>query len=273
MGTMAYHQGNISFTEIESNDWEQVRSNILLTVQLLESKPKNIRLLSDANKSEKGIENQLPAELVDACILAQKESLPVLTEDYLYLQVNEIETKKQAPEYFSSLILLQVLNERGEIGYEEYLNYFGYLSSYRFRFLPISPKDIEKAVFGDGLISVVNNRNIAKFNFPLTLSKEYGVAFSGVYKVIGFFVLRIIQDNTIPLETTELIFVELLESLPKEIDKGFFGKRLLKDCSEQMERQKSKFIDHLERQIYHSKIEGLIRITDIFDSKSKFLIN
>ena len=61
------------------------------------------------NKINSLSEGQTPSELCDACILAQKENLPVLTEDHLYLQLNAAETKKKTPEYFSSIVLLRVL--------------------------------------------------------------------------------------------------------------------------------------------------------------------
>ncbi len=106
-----------------------------------------------------------------------------LTEDFLYLMMNQLETEKKVPEYFSSLALLRVLYEDKQFSFNEYIDYFGYLSSYRFRFLTLNSDDIEKAVFGDEEIRIVNPENMRKLNFPLTLSEEYGVPFQTAFKV------------------------------------------------------------------------------------------
>jgi len=57
---------------------------------------------------------------------------------------------------------LRVLYEEKFISFDEYLDYFWHLSSYRFRFLSVNPDDIEKAVFGDGEIKIVHPGNIRK---------------------------------------------------------------------------------------------------------------
>src|SRR5208337_3787069 len=92
-------------------------------VKLLESKPENIGVISSANKIGCLSEQKVPAELCDACILAQKDKTPVLTEDYLSLQVNEIETGKKAPEYCSAFALMRVLYAQKKITFEKYLGF------------------------------------------------------------------------------------------------------------------------------------------------------
>jgi len=123
-GYMGYSQGKIIVSSIEKDKRDLVQSNFIESIKLLESKPKNISTISSANKADCSSEQKIPAELCDACILAQKERVPVLTEDFLYLEMNGIETKKKSPEYFSSLILLKVLNEQGKISFDEYLDFY-----------------------------------------------------------------------------------------------------------------------------------------------------
>ena len=247
-GRMGYAQGKITISSTEKDKRELIRSNFIASIKLLESNPKNIIVISSANKMDCFSEKEIPDELCDACILAQKENLPVLTEDFLYLQMNELETKKKAPEYFSSLVLLRILYEEKQISFNEYLEYFGYLSSYRFRFLTLNADDIEKAIFGDGEIKIVKPENIRKFNFPLTLSEEYGVPFQTAFTVVGAFLLKVMMDNTITLDVAEKIFIEIIESFPTKIRKKDFGQMLLRVCFNAIEKNKLKQFLHPDAQ-------------------------
>ena len=165
--------------------------------------------------------------MCDACVLAQKDNVPVLTEDFLYLQANELDTKKKAPEYCSAFALVRVLYEQKKITFEEYLKFFPYLSSYRFRFLPLTTEDIEKAVFGDGTIITVQPERIRWFNFPLTLSEQYGVPFGTAFSVVAGFLTKVLIDDAILPEIAERIFVEILSAFPTDKDKRILGKMFL----------------------------------------------
>jgi hypothetical protein len=241
-GYMGYSQGEIIVSSIKKDKRDIIQSNFIENIKLLELKPKNISTISSANKADCSLEQKIPAELCDACILAQKERIPVLTEDFLYLKMNEIETKKKSPEYFSSLILLKVLNEQGKISFVEYLDFFAYLSSYRFRFLTLDSDDIEKAVFGDGKIKVIKTENIRKLNFSLTLSEEYGVSFQNAFAVVVRFLFKALIDDTITSDILEKIFVEIIESFPMKKDKQNLGQMLLRVCTKAVEKNKSRWI-------------------------------
>lgn len=268
-GNMRYAQGKITFSSVEKDKRDLIQSNFLESIGLLELKSENISVISSANKVDCFSEQEVPAELSDACILAQKENLPVLTEDFLYLIINKLETKKKEPEYFSTLALLRVLYEEGRISFDEYLDFFGYLSSYRFRFLSFSSDDIEKAVFGDGEIKTVSPKNIRKLNFSLTLSEEYGVKFQTAFRVVGGFLLKVLMDNTVTSDTTEKIFIEIIETFPTKMNKKDFGKMLLRVCLSVIENNKSKLVLYPKNQITHEKIGKLSQITEIFNSEKK----
>ncbi|MBS4069269.1 MAG: hypothetical protein KGZ62_11780, partial [Sulfurimonas sp.] len=109
--TMGYAKGKITLSTIAQDKRELIQANIRASVKLLEANHQNIGIISSASKMDCLSERRVPDELCDACILAQKENLPMLTEDHLYLQFNELETKKKAPEYFSSWALIRVLYE------------------------------------------------------------------------------------------------------------------------------------------------------------------
>jgi hypothetical protein len=265
-GYMWYSTGKIIVSSIKKDKRDLIQSSFIESIKLLELKPKNISIISLANKADCCSEQKIPAALCDACILAQKEGVPVLTEDFLYLKVNEIETKKKSPEYFSSLILLKVLNEQGKISFDEYLDFFAYLSSYRFRFLSLSSDDIEKAVFGDGRIKVIITENIRKLNFSLTLSEEYGVSFQDAFAVVVRFLFKVLIDDTITPDIVEKIFVEIIESFPIKKDKKNLGQMLLRVCIKAVDKNKSIWILTRKSKITQEKIDKLLRATEIFSS-------
>ena len=265
-GYMVYSQGKIMVSSIKKDKRLLIQSNFIESIKLLESKPKNISNISSANKADCFSEQKVPAELCDACILAQKEEIPVLTEDFLYLKLNEIETKKKSPAYFSSLILLKVLYEQEKISFDEYLDYFGYLSSYRFRFLSLSSDDIEKAVFGDRKIKIITIENIRKLNFPLTLSKEYGVSFQDAFAVVARFLFKVLNDDTITSDIVEKIFIEITESFPMKKDANILRQMLLRVFNKAIEKNKSRWILTKKSNITQEKIDKLYRVTEIFSS-------
>src|SRR5208282_4468200 len=129
--------------------------------------------------------------------------------------------------YCSAFALMRVLCEQGQISFEKYLGFFGYLSSYRFRFLPLTIDDIEKAVFGDGLIRTVRPERIRWFNFPLTLSENYGVPFATAFSVVAAFLIRVLTDDSTLPEMAERVFVEILSAFPTDKDKRLLAKILL----------------------------------------------
>jgi len=266
-GYMGYAQGRITVSNVDKNRSNLIRSNFITSIRLLEDNPANIRVISLANKVDCFSEREVPAELCDACILAQEENSPVLTDDFLYLQINEMETGKNAPEYFSSWALMRVLYDAGLITFREYLDFFGYLSGYRYRFLPLHPEDIQLAVFGDGDEKIIAPENIRTFNFPLTLSEEYGVSYDTVFRVIGVFLLRILLDNDIAIDSVEKVFVEIIESLPKKINKRDFSRMLVGVCNKLFEKNKPQNLCWLEDKLRHQKFDALSRLIESFSSE------
>lgn len=268
-GHMGYAQGKLYYSSVDKEKRELIKKNIIGSVELLESKPDNIEVISSANKADCFSEKEIPSELSDACVLAQRDDLPVMTEDYIYLKMNELETKKQAPQHFSSLALLRVLYEDKKISFDDYLEYFGYLSSYRFRFLSLNPNDIEMAVFGDREIKTIKTKNIRKLNFPLTLSEEYGVPFQTAFNVVGGFLFKVLIDNTVIANIAEKIFIEILDSFPTKKNKKDLGEMLLRICLNGIEKNKSKFILLPSVQVINEKFDKLLQATKIYNSETQ----
>lgn len=227
VGHMGYAKGKLTFSSVDQEKRATIQSNFENCIKYLESKPQNIGVISSANKSECFSEQRVPSELCDACVLAQKDNVIVLTEDFLYLKANELETKKKVPVYCSAFALIRVLCDQKKITFDQYLNFFSYLSSYRFRFLHLTAEDIEKAVFGDGTIKTVQPERIRQLNFPLTLSEEYGVPFDRAFLVVGRFLIKVLVDDATLPEMAERIFVEVISTFPTDKDKNTLGKMFL----------------------------------------------
>ena len=81
-GHMGCVQGKLVFTPAEEGRIAAIQASLAKTIELLESNPQNRSFISAANKTNFFTEQRVPAELCDACILAQKDKLPVLTEDF-----------------------------------------------------------------------------------------------------------------------------------------------------------------------------------------------
>ena len=195
--------------------------------------------------------------------------MPVLTEDFLYLKANELDTKKKAPEYCSAYALLRVLYEQKKITFEQYLNFFAYLSSYRFRFLHLTIEDIEKAAFGDGVIITVQPEKIKWLNFPLTLSEQYGVPFANAFGVVAGFLIRVLIDEAILPDMAEKIFAELLSAFPTDKDKRTLRRMFLAISVREINRIQKTIIIGTTVQ---KKIDLLSQITEIYSAKNNLWI-
>jgi hypothetical protein len=239
---MQYVGRQFRFSAIDPDQRERIRKHFENSVKLIESKPENIGVISAASKIDSLIEQTIPAELCDACILAQKKETPVLTEDYLYLQANEITTGKKAPEYCSAFSLMRVLYEQRKITFEKFLSFFGYLSGYRFRFLSVTVDDMEKAVFGDGIITILRPERIKWFNFPLTLSEAYGVPFASAFRVVATFLIRVLTEDAVLPDVVERIFLEVLSDFPTDKDKSYLGQLLLAFSTREIEKMHRQII-------------------------------
>lgn len=260
VGNMGYAKGEITFSSAGKDEKEKIYSNFIKSIELLESKPENIDAISSANKIDCFSEQEIPSELSDACILSQKKNTPILTEDFLYLKMNESETNKNAPKYFSSLILLKVLYEKDKITFDEYLDFFAYLSSYRFRFLPLSSKDIKKAVLGDKKRKEIKPKNIRKFNFSLTLSKEYGISFRKAFSLVCNFFVEVLINERVKLDVLKEIFIEIIETFPTEKEKKEFGKLLLNSCIEIIKYYNLETVFDLKNENIKKKISNLLEM-------------
>ena len=265
-GYLQHVKGKMRIASVSQDRGESLHKKFEDAVRLLESQPARVDAISAAIKADCFSEQTVPAELCDACILSQKHGIPVLTEDFLYLHMNSIETKKCAPQYCSAIALVRVLYEHNKVPFETYLNFFNYLSNYRFRFLPISVDDIQTAVFGDSYITCVQPERIQWFNFPLTLSEDYGVAFTTSFNLVANFLLRLVGDETVVPELAVSIFAEILSAFPTDKDKRTLGKAFLSICKKEVEKWRGILFMGNMAQL---KIERLSQFTELYKDSNR----
>ena len=158
-----------------------------------------------------------------------------------------------------------MLYEQKKITFEQYLIFFAYLCSYRFRFLPVSIEDIEKAVYGDGIIITVQPERIKWFNFPLTLSEQYGVPFGSAFSVVAGFLTKVLIDDAILPEIAERIFVEILSTFPTDRDKRILGTMFLTASVKEINRIRQTIIIGTTVQ---KKIDLLSQIAEIYSARN-----
>ncbi|WP_157237724.1 hypothetical protein [Desulfobacter curvatus] len=267
MGSMGYIGGEISISLLEKDKSDLIRSNFLNGIKMLESNPDNVCVISEVNRIDCFPEMKIPAELCDACSFAIRHGTPVLTEDPLYLKMVGLQTKKILPEYFSSLALVRVLAEKNKLSYDEYLKFFGYLSSYRCRFLSLNSNELEKAVLGDNRVNVISVDNILQFNFPLTLSEDYGVQFQIAFRVVFEFFIKILSDNTIIFDIKEKILFRIVDSFPTDLNKKNFLHLLLSFCVKVVEHMETNIVLSVSAQRMRREIDKLFQVAEIYGSK------
>lgn len=267
--SMGYVQGKIFISSLEIEKSNLIRFNFLKSIEVLESNPENVRVISEANQIECFPEIKIPAELCDAYSLAQMDNTSVLTDDPLYLKMVALQTNQSVPKYFSSLALIRVLYEEDKISFDEYLDFFGYLSSYRFRFLSLSVDDIEKAVFGDKQINVININNINKFNFHLVLSEEYGVNFNMAILILSKFIFNLIIDNSIVFDIKIKILFEITNSFPTDLRKSDLARIILNLCSKEITNIDKSLVISINAEKLRLEVDKLLRSFEIFGSEIK----
>jgi len=263
-GTVSIQKGELVVRTHDLNDMTDIRDRFLNAIKLCEATGETIKLLSDAVKSSDPLEKNIRSEFVDASILARQESAIVLTDDYLYLRIVKEGLDHEIPPYFSSLALVRAMYELGILKFDDYLNYVGLTSSYRFRFISISASDIEKAIFGDELVKNIRLERLAYLNLGLTLSEEYGVTKQECIRVLSFVAANLIRDDSVTIELAEKIFIELIELLPKDYNKLEMINLITAECEKMIRHSAGTSILYLNSKDIRAKLEKLANLKTVF---------
>ncbi|MCC7304312.1 hypothetical protein IT418_02780 [bacterium] len=247
---MGLTKGEIFVNKIDSKVLDLSAKKLRHGIQLLESKCKKIAQVSPSDRGDSFSESKIPHAFSDACIIAQKDNMPIMTDDFLYLHLNKLQTKKPLPKYFSSFALVRSLYEEKVIDSDSYYGYFNYLAKYRARFLPISSMDIEDSIFGSAKIKHIEIDGVDNLNLGLTLSSSYGVTLSNAIQVVSGFIFRLIRDDSINMRETLQIFNKIVRVFPSEIDKYKLFQLLIKLC-----------------RITYDRNTGILKISELFFKK------
>lgn len=239
VGKMGYLKGKITLSSLDEVQSSGLRNRFLDAIKVFDMHPENILNISSASKGKGDSEKLLPANMTDAYALAIREGIPLLSEDYYYKSLNEQETGRPGPRQLSSIALVRALFENNEISFNEYLDYYGYLSAYRFRLLYISITDIEKAAENNADSTSQSYLNFSKLNIQLTLSEDYGVPTGVSISLISKIVLRWIFDDRIPKEETQVIFTQILDTFPTKMSPLELGNLLLETSAQLFKMIKS----------------------------------
>jgi hypothetical protein len=272
-GYLAYINGEITFSEIDTKFQAQIMKQLVDIITFFESEENRIDAISPANKLNCDSETKVPSELCDACILAQQDNLPIMTEDYFYLQFNQIETGKKQPEYFSIIPFIRVLYEDGILTTDTYFECFEFLAFHRFKFIHLNPDDLQETVFGKDKIKSCRPKNIQKLNLRLLLSEEYGTNFMHALIILTKFLSDLLNDPSIIEEILRDIFVEVLEALPVDRDKYYVGNLMLAFCRRKIKDQRNASLVITNTSTIESKISKLEEIVKIYKNTSKVIIS
>jgi hypothetical protein len=98
-----------------------------------------------------------------------------------------------------------------------------------------------RLLFGDKQVNVINIKNILQFNFPLTLSEDYGVPFHVAFRVLFEFFVKVLSDATVTFDVKEKILFQIIDSLPTDLNKKDFGHMILSSCI--------KVVDHMDKSL------------------------
>lgn len=121
-GSLSYNKGQLIFFKKDDDSQQNYIQLLNKAIGWLEQNCEIINI-SESSKNDDVLESRFPSELVDACILAQRDRKIVLTEDPLYLHANNLITKKTLPDYCSSIVLVKLLADKRKITFNEYLEY------------------------------------------------------------------------------------------------------------------------------------------------------
>ncbi len=242
-GHMSYSDDSgIRLNEIDPSKYEKVKDNFNNFISYLENKAK-VETISPVNKAEAFTEKEVPPELCDATILAKNNGACVITEDFLYVRANAVETESEAPKFASIIFIVRALCEEKKVSFQEYLEFFSYLCGYRLFFLQLKVDDLSKAVFGNGAVDVFTPENIKHLHLDLTLSENYGVNLETALGFVCQFMRGIVLDDSLTVEMCGRIFAEIIPPLLRSRDRELVSAILKKHFDLVLEKNRKKDID------------------------------
>lgn len=228
----SYRCNALGFSDNEddySNIISLLKNNFKNCIEFLE-KNNQIEDISEINKTNCFSEKNIFDEFVDAYVLSQLNKKILVTDDVIYSYMNQEQTKKTIPKSCSSFALVKVLFEDNKITLDDYLDYFNYVTNYRFRFISISTDEIINIILGNKDIFLLMPSNLRKLNLNLIFSEEYGVKFENMLSIVTQVLINFLIDDSIPSYNTGKIFIEFIENCPVSLSKREFAEKCFNTC-------------------------------------------
>lgn len=244
-GFINFVDGNIRIILRDREADEIYRQKFLAGANLLDEMPnKKVGLIYSEQGETYDFDHLLPNYSVDAFRHSQQNDAYMLTDDALLLQAYKVRGETSIPKSLSSLSLIRIMAEKGLVSWNDYFNYFGLLSVFRYHFLPVSIDDMVKVIFTPTLGGLLTSspQNIGRLNLPLTLSNEYGVDENVAVRVVSNFFSTLILDDSTPNEIVEEIFALTLKQGLRNVDKRMASRVMYQICQQNL--QNRSWISH-----------------------------
>ncbi len=259
VGSADIVDGKFQFYPINKKNIESNRDKFFHAADLLDT-PLHKVVGKTYPKSDKNLNNMLPNYFVDALRYAHEEDAHILTDDALFTRFYEKIEETPMPQHFSSLSLIRAMVDNGKIDSQRYYEYFGFLSTYRYHGLPLSPNDMMCVVLpavGGGLVDPTP-QNIYLLNLPLTLSQDYGVEAKTASAVLVLFFTALILNGSVTPQIADEIFTLTLAQALEKRDKKLMAKALRQGCHQNILNQ--PWINPISKQKLEMLDEQLFRM-------------
>ncbi len=257
-GSMQMHliDDDVIFNKISKADSSLFRDSIINGITYIQENADDVFGIPKKEKDKDICEQNIASEVSDACIMAQRDDESVvLTEDITYINFNAGSTGKRRPDNISLWSLARLLLETREINFEEYLNLFYHLSTYRECFLPVTAADLEKCLYkkSNGIVTI-HPENIDLFNLNLVWSVEYGTNYESIMNVASLFIKGLILDTSITNDLLVQIFPKIFIPVFKGRDKRKVAETLIK-LTDQKARSLFVILKHVDSRINVLKLQ------------------
>lgn len=214
-GRMGFVNGKISVSDRNHEQENIFRNKLISAASQLDALPNKFigpqYEEPKENPSALDLDTTFPKWAVDTVRLAQERGALIADDDVYLLRAYGLK-ESNIPSETSTISLLRELCEQKHITWNQYLEYFNLLASYRFHLLPISVDDMEKSVLGQssGGIILFTPKNIDLLNLSLTLSEEYGVEDKLAIRIVALFFIKIIVRDDVTENMSEDIFSRVI---------------------------------------------------------------
>ncbi len=262
VGSADIVDGKFQFYPINKKNIESNRDKFFHAADLLDT-PLHKVVGKTYPKSDKNLNNMLPNYFVDTLRYAHEEDTHILTDDALFTRFYEKIEETPMPQHFSSLSLIRAMVDNGKIDSQRYYEYFGFLSTYRYHGLPLSPNDMMCVVLpavGGGLVDPTP-QNIYLLNLPLTLSQDYGVEAKAAAAVLVLFFTALILNRPVTPQIADEIFTLTLAQALEKRDKKLMAKALRQGCHQNILNQ--PWINPISKQKLEMLDKQLFRIATL----------